>query len=549
VTLEPERLSRLVELGRTLVSELDLEALLQRVLETARELTGARYAALGILDASGAGLDRFLTAGIDADRHARIGELPRGRGVLGVLISDPRPLRLLDVGEHERSYGFPPGHPPMASFLGVPVRVRGEVFGNLYLTEKDDGGAFAEEDEEALVVLADWAAIALENARRHRAVRGRRDELERAVLSFEATTDLARAVGGETELPLVRELIVKRARALVDGRSAVLVRVEGEETVCIAAAGESRDVAMGFRTTLERGIVGDTVGSGRVHDAARIPPGSLAHALGAGAAVWCTLRFRGETLGLLVVYGTDPFSADEERLLAAFAASASSAIATAQNAASRALRLSIEAAEDERRRWARELHDQTLQELGALRMLLSSARRAGGEQLAATVDDAVGLLGEAVTELRHLITDLRPAALDQLGVQAALETLIERLRKQTGLDIGLAVDLAYEQGREPTRHHPDLESTVYRIAQEALTNVIRHARATRATVHVREADHRVVLDVRDNGAGFSTDGTERGFGLLGMHERASLAGGSVSVQAAPGRGTRVVADLPVVRAS
>ena len=163
--LDGERLERLIEVGRSLVAELNLPNVLDRVLEVAREITGARYAALGILDEEKRELEQFLTVGIDESERSRIGSLPRGHGVLGLLIRDPRPLRLDDVGAHPDSYGFPPDHPPMKTFLGVPVLIRGEAWGNLYLTDKQGGSSFTEEDEEALLVLADWAAIAIENAR------------------------------------------------------------------------------------------------------------------------------------------------------------------------------------------------------------------------------------------------------------------------------------------------------------------------------------------------------------------------------------------------
>ena len=159
--MDEHRLRRLIDVGRSMVAELDLDALLERLLEVAREVTGARYAALGILDDRRERLERFLTVGIDAETQASIGDLPRGHGVLGVLIEDPRPLRLSDVGAHPRSYGFPLGHPPMRSFLGVPILIDGEAWGNLYLTEKQ-GGPFDDQDEEAVVVLADWAAVAVE---------------------------------------------------------------------------------------------------------------------------------------------------------------------------------------------------------------------------------------------------------------------------------------------------------------------------------------------------------------------------------------------------
>jgi len=200
IDLREERLVRLLEVGRALVAELDSERVLQHVLEVARELTGARYAALGVLDDRRERLERFLTVGLDDATHAAIGDLPRGHGILGILISDPQPLRLADVGQHPHSYGFPLNHPPMHSFLGVPISVRGEAFGNLYLTEKEGGGEFDEGDEEAVVTLAGWAGIAIENARLYRDMRSRRDELERAVVTLETTTAIARAVGGETDL-------------------------------------------------------------------------------------------------------------------------------------------------------------------------------------------------------------------------------------------------------------------------------------------------------------------------------------------------------------
>src|SRR4051812_7798673 len=198
-------LRRLLEVGRSLVTVLDPEAVFSRVLEVARELTGARYAAIGVLDEPRQRLERFLTAGIDEDTHRAIGDLPHGRGVLGVLITDPRPLRLADVGQHAQSYGFPLAHPPMTTFLGVPIIIEGQAWGNLYLTEKDGSHAFTADDEEAVVVLADWAAIAIGNARLYRNVRERRDELERTMRGLETTTEISLALGGMTDLDRVLE--------------------------------------------------------------------------------------------------------------------------------------------------------------------------------------------------------------------------------------------------------------------------------------------------------------------------------------------------------
>ena len=236
---------RLVDVGRSLVTVLDPEAVFERLLEVARELTGARYAAIGVLDERRERLERFLTVGIDEETHRAIGDLPRGRGVLGVLISDPRPLRLADVGMHPQSYGFPLAHPPMKTFLGVPIVIDGEAWGNLYLTEKDDG-EFTDDDEEAVVVLADWAAIAIANARLYRTVRERRDELERTMRGLETTTEISRALGGVTDLERVLELVVKRSRALIDARAAEIALLDGDEFVIAAVAGEGVD---GFKGT------------------------------------------------------------------------------------------------------------------------------------------------------------------------------------------------------------------------------------------------------------------------------------------------------------
>ncbi|HEX5620911.1 MAG TPA: GAF domain-containing protein, partial [Solirubrobacteraceae bacterium] len=236
-TLDQRRLAALLAAGRGLVAQLQLDAVLEELLRVACELTGARYAALGVLDDDRQSLARFVTRGIDAETHAAIGDLPRGRGVLGELIRDPRPLRLADVNRHPASFGFPVHHPPMRTFLGVPVVIRGEPWGNLYLTEKD-AGEFDAADEETAVVLADWAAIAVENARLYEDAGERRDEAEHAVRRLEAAMVIARAVGSETDIDRVLELVVKRGRALVDARSVVLLLAEHGDLHLAAAAGE-----------------------------------------------------------------------------------------------------------------------------------------------------------------------------------------------------------------------------------------------------------------------------------------------------------------------
>jgi signal transduction histidine kinase len=555
-SVDEHRLRRLMEVGRSLVSQLDVEALLHELLEVACELTGARYAAIGILDHERQGLERFLTRGIDDETRAAIGDLPLGRGVLGLLIDDPHPLRLADVESHPRSFGFPPGHPPMRTFLGVPIMIRGEAFGNLYLTERGSG-AFDEGDEESAVVLAEWAAIAIENARLYAGVQDRRRELERAVSGLEATTEVARAVGGETDLERMLETIVKRARALVEARSLVILLEDRDELEVVATAGEfTRDVR-GERLTIGWTTWGGILRGLRperlpdVRNRLGISPSELG--VRASAALLVPLSFRGRALGVIAAFdrldGGPEFDQEDERLMLAFAASAATAVATAQSVAEERLRHSIDASEGERRRWARELHDETLQGLGALRVVLASAARTGSPaDLNAAVEKAVDQLTEEISSLRALIAELRPAALDELGLGAAIESLIEHHATVTGLEIEADVSLAGGGEHEGPSLGPELESTLYRVVQEALTNVSKHARAERVELVLRQNDTRIDVLVRDDGVGFDPQARHAGFGLVGMRERIELAGGELGVTSEPGAGAELRAGVPVQRA-
>jgi signal transduction histidine kinase len=545
--LDEHRLRRLVDVGRSLVTVLDPEAVFERLLEVARELTGAQYAAIGVMDERRERLERFLTAGVDAETHRAIGDLPRGRGVLGVLITDPRPLRLADVGTHPQSYGFPLAHPPMTTFLGVPIVIDGQAWGNLYLTEKAGGAEFSDEDEEAVVVLADWAAIAIANARLYRTVRERRDELERTMRGLETTTEISRALGGVIDLERVLELVAKRSRALIDARAAEIALLDGDEFVMAAVAGQGMDGLKGTRIAIDDSLAANSLKTGELQRFERVPPDTFAaRELGARTAIVTPMSFRDKPVGFLVVFdrlhGDRPFNEEDERLMQAFAASAATAVATAQNASEEALRRSIEASEAERTRWARELHDETLQQLAGLRVLLSGARRSGDpERIGAAIDNALEQITTGIGDLRSLITELRPAALDELGVKPALETLVTRTMGQTDLEIQLAVDLDLE-----SRHAPEIESTVYRIVQEALNNVAKHAGATRVELSISDGDGQIAIRVRDDGRGFDPQKRSNGFGLLGMRERLALVNGYFELTSTPGQGTELRAHVPTV---
>lgn len=506
--------------------------MLREVVEVARELTGARYAALGILDEDRRELERFIYVGIDEQTRAVIGDLPRGRGVLGELIRNPAPLRLREVGAHPRSYGFPPGHPPMHSFLGVPIVVRGQAYGNLYLTEKQEGD-FDDADEEAATILAEWAAVTIFNVRLYSQSEQERGALERAVHGLEATTEIARAVGGETDRARVLETIAKRARALVGARSLlVLLRDNGSRQEVVAAAGECGPKPVGHYVSLDSQAPGDAL---RAVESLGIE---------ARAALLAPLTFRGRTLGTIVALdrfeeGPD-FYAEDERMLIAAAASAATAVATVESVTEERLRHSLRTAERERARWARELHDSVLQGLGSRRVSLSSALKRGDrETLEKAVAEAVDDIARDIDELRALITELRPATLDQLGLRAALEDLAERV--SSGAELELSADLSI--GAE--RLEPELEAVVYRLVQEALTNVTKHANAANVDLQVAERGGRVEVLVSDDGDGFDPDGELSGFGLLGMRERVELVGGELQLESKLGSGTRMVASIPL----
>lgn len=539
-------------MGRALTAELDLDVLLARITTTARELCGARYAALGVLDDERQELAQFVTDGEEPEVHAAIGATPRGRGVLGLLIEEPTPIRLRDISQHPRSYGFPPGHPPMRSFLGAPIVIRGEAWGNLYLAEKEGPGDFDEHDLEAIVVLAEWAAIAIDNARLFGTSERRRVELERAVGGMEAARDIALALGGETDLDRVLELIAKRARALVDS-DALLIWLADEGVLRLAAHAGNAVPSVGTEIPVTRCTSGSALRSGAPVRVDEVETGELivdpAH-FGldeATNALFVPLVYRGRGLGVLAAF--DPleraarFSDDDERALRSFAASAATAVATARSVEAQRLHDSIAAAEGERRRWARNLHDETLQGLGAVKLALSAVRRGRPDAAEEQIEGAIVQLEHEIAALRDIIADLRPAALDELGLAPALRTLAERISAAQGLELGLTLD----PGLEERRLDPDIETIAYRVAQEALTNVSKHAAATRVRLELRASASTLELRVSDNGRGVRAwaQTASTGYGIAGMRERAAIGGGTLLVERPDGGGTTVALSLPL----
>ncbi|HVT00469.1 MAG TPA: GAF domain-containing sensor histidine kinase [Solirubrobacterales bacterium] len=542
-----DRFRRLVEVGSSLLSELDLEAVLASVVAAARELTGARYAALGVLDPEGRELERFIYLGIDEQTRAAIGPLPRGRGVLGELIRHPEPLRLEDVESHPHAYGFPPGHPPMHTFLGVPIRIRDQAFGNLYMTEKAGGEKFDEGDEEAALTLANWAAIAIENARLYTALSSREAEIERALRRAETSADIARTVGGETDVERVLDLIVKRARALVEARTVIVLLRRRDRLAPAAQAGrvgpEIEELTIPTEDEVFQAAMQERVAQ---HLDPGTPPSEarIRERLGAESALIVPLLFRGRAVGTLVALDREAggdFDDEDLRLLQAFAATAAIAVGTAQSVEAGLLQQQVEVAEGERRRWAQELHDGVLQSLAAVRITLAAALHGAGEDRADKIEEAAERTVEGlevqITELSRLINDLRPASLERLGLRAALEALAEESANRGDFEVVDEIDLDVELTA-------DGERGIYRLVQEALNNVVKHSGAEHAWVKVGVEERRVRLQVRDDGSGFDP-ALGPGRGLLGMRERVEMLGGTIEIDSRPGGGTAIRASWPL----
>jgi signal transduction histidine kinase len=538
----PDRLRGLLEAATALSSELSLDDLLQKLVGTAAALTGARYAALGVIDASGSALERFLTTGVDAETHAAIGDLPRGRGILGVLISDATPLRLESIADDPRSVGFPPNHPPMRGFLGVPILLRGRAYGNLYLTEKADG-PFTAEDQELVETLASHAAVAIENARLFEAATEWSAQLE-------ALNEVGTALAAELELPRLLALVCRRLRELIGARVVTIALAEADGSLRVEAAdGTGAGAIVGTllsRSASKSGRVLERRRPERVDSLADDPEVDLTmpEQLDARAGLFVPLVAGGRAIGVIAAHdkeGDDPrFDEGDLRVAENFATRAAVAVDLSARAAGDALRRVVEAQELERRRLARELHDQTGQELTSVLLGLKSVEEArGDEERAAALAAVREQVVQTLHDVRRLAVELRPKALDDFGLVPALERLRDTFAEQTGMQVELVSQL---RGRLP----PDVETALYRIVQEALTNVVKHARAGAVSIVLARAGGSVTALIEDDGRGFEADERERGgLGLLGMGERLALLDGMLKVESRPGAGTTIVAEVPL----
>jgi two-component system, NarL family, sensor histidine kinase DevS len=537
-----DRTRALVEAGIALSSELSLDSLLQKLVETAADLTGARYAALGVLNPSGERLERFVTTGIDEETRAAIGDVPRGRGILGVLIREPKPLRLNDLHQDPRSVGFPPHHPEMHSFLGVPVRLRGVVYGNLYLTEKSGGLDFDEEDEAAVVLLAGQAAVSIENARLY-------ETSTHWAAQLEGLNEVMNALVTEYDLDTLLELVARNLRELIGARLVAIALPQGNTLRLAAVAGDDTEeyagIELSARSKSMRVLARKR--SERVDSVLDDPEveQEAARRLGARSALYVPLLVRDEAIGVIAAHdkiGPDPRFGDADlRLAEIFAGRAAVAVELRQRVARDALERVLSAQEAERRRLARELHDETGQALTSILLGLRGLEEAKDpEVLRAAVADVRELVRSTLQDVRRLAVELRPTALDDFGLVAAVERLTDSFAEQTGIAVEFVPNV--RESRLP----PDVETALYRIVQESLTNVVKHARAGHVSIVLTQKDGSVSVVVEDDGVGFEP-GRVRGdgIGLVGMRERIGLLGGRLTVESRPGAGTTFVAEVPL----
>ena len=540
------RLHALFAASIALNAELSLEALLRKLVDTAAELTEARYAALGVIDETGTGLERFVTTGVDEAQYAAIGNEPRGRGILGVLIRNATPLRLDKLGDDPRAVGFPPNHPPMTTFLGVPVMLRGIAYGNLYLTEKADGALFTSEDEEIVGLLAAQAAVAIENARLYQSAK-------RWSRQLESLHDVMRALVEEIDLEKLLELICARLRELIGARVAlVALPITPDGDLRIAAAdveddgGESLTGYVLSRANSKSGRVLERRQSARVDSVLEDPEVDQEEArrIGASTGIYVPLVSRGHTIGVIAVHdklGADARFSDEDlRLAEIFAARAAVAVSLSERVARDMLRRVVEAQEMERRRLARELHDETGQALTSILLGVKAIRASDSPAAAERAEaDVRAQVVQALQDVRALAVELRPTALDDFGLMPALERLAETFQARSGLETVVQANL---DGRLP----PEIETVLYRVVQEALTNIVKHAGAEHVSIVVTSRDRSVAATVDDDGRGFAMDDVrEDALGLLGMRERLALVGGTLAIESSRESGTTIAAQVPL----
>jgi signal transduction histidine kinase len=514
------RLRGLLAANRTITADLTLPTVLRRIVEAGCQLVRARYGALGVVAPDG-GLAEFVHVGLDERTMGRIGHLPEGKGLLGALIDDPRTIRLRSIEDDPRSVGFPPHHPPMTSFLGVPVLVRGKVFGNLYLTERIDGGEFTADDEELVAALAATAGVAIENARLYEQSQRRQDWLQ---ASAKITRQLLSAEGEE---PL--QLIAREARQIADADVVtVVLPTESRERMMVeVAAGRAADELTGMSYPIEHTLTGLALSSGHpvlVGDANDSDHEShLSEVLPVGPVMVLPLVGTVDTRGALVIArlrGRNRFDDADLDMATTFANHAAVALELADGRENQQRMILLE----DRDRIARDLHDHVIQRLFAAGLTVESvAARPGSDETSLRLRRVVTELDETIRQIRTSIFQLRGPMTAEVGTtRSAVLSVVSELEPVLGFEPRVTfagpVDLA-----APDASVDDLIAAL----REALTNVARHAKARCVDVAVAATTDSLVLEVTDDGVGIG-DGS-RWSGLANLRARAEHHGGTFTI--------------------
>lgn len=533
-----DRRDLLLAAGLELASELSLPVVLQRIVDLAAEVAEARYGALGVVGGDGRITD-FITTGLSSGQREAIGTLPHGEGILGALIKDARPLRLDRIADDPRSAGFPPNHPPMGSFLGAPVKALGRVFGNIYLTEKRGDVPFTEADEEALVLLAAQAGVAIANASLYEEARHRERWLE-------GLNEITGAILAGGPLPSVLELACRHVRDLVGADLATVVTRTGRPGVLelVAADGDHPDNFVGMAIPEGHSISGDVIRTGHPvvltnagnHERAFQP---MVRVGGMGHWIFLPLRAGKQAFGTLSVahkLSGRPFSDEEARLLASFADQVSIGFEYARARAD-AERLAIL---DDRERIAKELHDGIIQSLFAVGMgLQGAATISAEEQTAGRIELAVEEIDRVIRDLRNYIFGLRPGILADRQLDQALRQLAGEVGEKAGISVEVDVD------PDVAARLASQASDVIQLAREALSNTSRHAQARSLRLKLSGSGRAAVLEIVDDGRGFDPRTVRAGQGLGNLRTRARALQGTARITSAPGRGTKVRITLPL----
>ena len=528
------RLRSLLRAIEVVTGELALESVLRHIVEAACDLAGARYGALGVIAHDG-GLEQFIHAGLGPEEVARIGPLPQGKGLLGALISDPSTIRLEHLGEDPRSAGFPSGHPPMDSFLGVPIRVRGEVFGNLYLTESS-AGRFSEEDEQLVRALAVTAGTAISNARLYQESRTQQ-------LWLSASVEIGSQMLADTgEDPL--RMIARHAQSIAsaDLVTVALVAGDGAAVVVEVAVGERAEGLLGMRVPLAGSVAGLAITQRSpvllraLADSEQIS--GLDTAIDVGPLMALPMAGSTTVFGVLTIArraGRPTFTSAELAMAAAFAANASVAheLGLARADQQRVVLL------EDRDRIARDLHDHVIQQLFAIGLSLegTAACLRPDDPAVAKIHDRVNDLDATIRQIRTSIFELRGSlAVTAVGLRQRLMAVVHDLAPALGFTPGVAFS-----GTLDSSVTGELADDVEATVREGLTNVLRHAQATRADVVVAAADARLRVEIRDDGVGIGVP--RRSSGLANLETRARRHGGGLHVGGQADRGTTVIWEV------